>query len=58
MLEAVAEKRGGISSLGDVQELTENGSEQPGLIEPALSKGVELETSRGLPSKLFCDSIL
>lgn len=42
----VAQKGGGISNLGGVQELAENGPEQPDFIEPPLSKGVGLETSR------------
>jgi len=47
ILELVAQKGGGISSLGIVQELSENGPEQLDFIELALSKGVGLETSTG-----------
>lgn len=43
----VAQKGGGISNLRGVQELAENGPEQPDFIEPPLSKGVGLETFRG-----------
>lgn len=43
----VAQKGGGICNLRGVQELAENGPEQPDFIEPPSSKGVGLETFRG-----------
>lgn len=49
----------GVSVLGDGQDQTGYGSQEPVVVVPALSVGIGLDTSRGpyQAQKFYCDSV-
>lgn len=58
-LEQAAQRYGGVSVVGDIQNLNAHSTGQPVLAEPALSRGWDWMISRGaFQSQLLCDSLV
>lgn len=58
-LEVVVQTDCGVSNLGDIQNLTGYGTEQPALVDPTVSRGLDWITSGGpLQSQQLCDSVI